>query len=54
MSSTELTWRKCEGDVWCSFQNLNLDSVGEETEGVFSYSMKQFSIPRRSWLTRVR
>ena len=35
MSSIELTWSKCEGDVWCPFLNLNLESVGEETEGVY-------------------
>ena len=25
MTSLKLNWIKCQGDVWCSFQNLNID-----------------------------
>lgn len=25
----ELTWLKCEGDVWCSLTRLNLETVNE-------------------------
>lgn len=29
-----LTWIKCEGNAWCSFERLNLDSIGN-TAGVY-------------------
>ena len=29
----DLTWIKCKGDVWCSFENVNVDQIS--SDGVY-------------------
>ena len=35
MEQLSLTWMKCVPDAWCSLKNLDLDSVGKDTYGVY-------------------
>ena len=41
MKTLNLNWRKCEGDIWCPFDRLNLDSVGN-VSGVYVIWFEEF------------
>ena len=38
-------WIKCKGDVWCSFEHLNLNTVNEHGVYIIWYSDKNLLVP---------